>query len=1048
MEKGLQSVQKLAGAMTELDSVVFKSYLNQLNQYEVYPLATRLEEGAKNIRLRKVARIVYDRNENNLKKFNSVFSALHSCDSSVALVIKAEKHQAEIFIGTYKSAANGMAGSDAIKTLDAAIKGNFPGIDISKNLFNKEICELLSPVQSTQFDAIANVVGVPSLKEENEDNLFSQGLEKLVEGMKGHEYYAILQATPVAQQQLEQIENAYQQIYTALSVFEQKQVSLTENQSRALGVSLTEGVTRTLTKSVSETQTHTEGSNQSTARSNTTTESTFDVKKALMGAASGAAAGAITGGYTTGGLASGPAAAVGAIIGFGTGLFGASQSEGLTETTGTSASDSIAKGTTRSEAESINKGRTDSDTHTTSLGRTLQVTEKNRQIISLLAQMDEQLERIKECKNYGMWAWGAYFIAPSEIEAKLGADLYSGIFRGDASGLERNAIGVWNRSDDEAQYKEMQNYIAQLQHPVLHSPAGFSTPFLSPTALISTKEMAVAMGLPNKSLPGLPVFDAVAFGQSVTQLSPTKDKSITIGQIANFGSVSEYSSVELDLQSLTAHTFITGSTGAGKSNVIYSLLNQLKEKERIPFLIIEPAKGEYKKVLGGHPGVSVFGTNPKLTDLLKINPFSFPEEIHVIEHIDRLIEVLNAVWPMYAAMPAILKEAVELTYVKSGWDLLNSECSASQPEFPDFHDLLRVLPEVINQSDYSQEMKGNYAGALITRVKSLTNGYFSTIFQKEELEPSKLFDECCIIDLSRVGSAETKSLLMGILFLKLQEYRMANADSSNSELRHITVLEEAHNLLPRTSSEQNAEGGNLKGKSVEMIANALAEMRTYGEGFIIADQAPGLLDQSAIRNTNTKIILRLPDFDDRNLVGKAAHLNDDQIIELARLQTGCAAVYQNNWLEPVLCQFEEFESSLVQPYKHLNDNIRLVDQYKVKISTEIKEIIHHFSENESGKLSNPDLYTIRKAELQQKIMAKINVHAVLDKLPATKNLDLWIQHLAEQLGLLIQKDFFEIYERNQLVGIFMEIFAMETPNNEAVFMDKINAIRSSQESLI
>ena len=57
-----------------------------------------------------------------------------------------------------------------------------------------------------------------------------------------------------------------------------------------------------------------------------------------------------------------------------------------------------------------------------------------------------------------------------------------------------------------------------------------------------------------------------------------------------------------------------------------------------------------------------------------------------------------------------------------------------------------------------------------------------------------------------------------------------------------------------------------------MISNAIAEMRTYGEGFIIADQAPGLLDMAAIRNTNTKVILRLPDQSDRELAGKAAGL--------------------------------------------------------------------------------------------------------------------------------------------------------------------------------
>ena len=114
-----------------------------------------------------------------------------------------------------------------------------------------------------------------------------------------------------------------------------------------------------------------------------------------------------------------------------------------------------------------------------------------------------------------------------------------------------------------------------------------------------------------------------------------------------------------------------------------------------------------------------------------------------------------------------------------------------------------------------------------------------------------------IIDLSRVGSIEVKALLMGILTLRLREYRIATATQMNMPLKHVTIREEAHNLLKRTSTEQSAEGANLVGKSVEMIVNGIAEMRTYGEGFIIVDQSPGMLDLSAIRNTNTKISLSI-----------------------------------------------------------------------------------------------------------------------------------------------------------------------------------------------
>lgn len=226
--------------------------------------------------------------------------------------------------------------------------------------------------------------------------------------------------------------------------------------------------------------------------------------------------------------------------------------------------------------------------------------------------------------------------------------------------------------------------------------------------------------------------------------------------------------------------------------------------------------------------------------------------------------------------------------------------------FPTFFDLLDILPGVIEESHYSKDTQSDYVGALCTRVKSLTNGIYGSVFCAEDaLSDAELFDCNVVVDLSRVGSMETKSLLMGILVMKLQEYRMCSSEM-NSRLRHVTVLEEAHNLLRKTSAEQLQEGANLQGKSVEMLANAIAEMRTYGEGFIIADQAPGLLDMSVIRNTNTKIILRLPDEEDRKLVGKSAALKEAQIDELSKLPLGVAAVYQNEWPEAVLCKIEAY----------------------------------------------------------------------------------------------------------------------------------------------
>lgn len=227
----------------------------------------------------------------------------------------------------------------------------------------------------------------------------------------------------------------------------------------------------------------------------------------------------------------------------------------------------------------------------------------------------------------------------------------------------------------------------------------------------------------------------------------------------------------------------------------------------------------------------------------------------------------------------------------------------------------KYLPELQNYSlvEPSEEMKETLdvkTCIKLFQMKELTlkkgeDIYGSVFCAEDALSDAELFDENVVVDLSRASAMETKSLLMGILVMKLQEYRMCSG-VMNGKLRHVTVLEEAHNLLRKTSAEQSQESANVQGKSVEMLANAIAEMRTYGEGFIIADQAPGLLDVSVIRNTNTKIILRLPDEEDRKLVGKSAGLKEAQIDELSKLPLGVAAVYQNEWPEAVLCKVKAY----------------------------------------------------------------------------------------------------------------------------------------------
>ena len=390
-----------------------------------------------------------------------------------------------------------------------------------------------------------------------------------------------------------------------------------------------------------------------------------------------------------------------------------------------------------------------------------------------------------------------------------------------------------------------------------------------------------------------------------------------LGHVVNLDNVSPTNTVDLGINSLASHTFVTGSTGCGKSNTVYLLLHSLKQSGR-QFMVIEPAKGEYKNVFGHMQDVEVYGTNPNIMTMLKINPFAFPKGIHVEEHIDRLIDIFSACWPMYAAMPAVLKKSITNAYQSCGWDLYKSKSVFDI--YPTFKDVIRELNTYINLSEYSSDSKGDYKGALGTRLESLTNGIVGQIFSDDllptqEASNEMLFNHNVIVDLSRVGSMETKALIMGVLVMRLNEFRMSEGKGMNLPLRHVTVLEEAHNLLKATSTAQSQEGSNVLGKSVEMISSSIAEMRTYGEGFIIADQSPSMLDRSAISNTNTKIIMALPNKDDRDIAAGSTSLTDQQKNEVSRLKTGVAVVFQKGWEEAVLCKIDHYNAD-ERPYKY------------------------------------------------------------------------------------------------------------------------------------
>ena len=833
-----------------IEDGIRKKYLTRLTEMQIVPVGETLpleEDLIQNVRLYHVTEMVYEKGEPVTDKFTTVFNTLSTYSATVFIILDSDGQKTDFYVGVRNTEEEESLKRSTVTlgdTLKNTLIGHFPGIKIN-GCDRMHIAELSDKISRQQNTASVSVVGNSKSTADRTNEHFVQGLEKLALAMHGRQYVGIIAAESQSPLMVQKLRKDYQDLYTKLSPYQKIQIS--------------------------------ENTSETVSRSKSFAEMNGKQRAVLLGNAL-LSVGGIVGGLAAGGKTQFMAGSMigGQIAGQLGGFINA-----------------LAPTEQMSEAYS----------------RSQSTTTENKAITDMLQLLDDLLKRTKEFDSYGMWNVAAYFLSDDMSSAEIAASNYRSLMNGENSGREVSAINSWRRNNPEpiGNYGDLTTYLSRFIHPLFfYGQKGEYSVITNATTTITGKELGIHMELPRATVSGLPVIEHAEFGKEVTvyhlfqkdNLSNPEDR-MTLGHVFDLGQITNRV-VELDNKSLNMHTFITGSTGSGKSNTVYQILNELHQ-DRIPFLVVEPAKGEYKDMFGHLPDVNVYSTNPKVAELININPFKFPRSIHVLEHVDGLVEIFSVCWPMYDAMPAFFKDAILRSYEEVGWDLGSSTFEGGKPEYPDFEVLVEKLNELIERSDYASDIKSNYRGALITRVKSLAVGLNKFIFTSEQTPYSKLFDENCILDISRVKSTETKALIMGLMVYILNEYRVDRKSGSNNGLKHVTVLEEAHNLLKNTSGGESA----LIGKSVEMLTQTIAEIRTYGEGFVIVDQSPSSVDIAAIKNTNTKIVLRTPEANDRDAIGRSIGLTADQVNEIAKLPSGVAVVYQNDWVAPVLTMIDK-----------------------------------------------------------------------------------------------------------------------------------------------
>lgn len=897
------------------EQVINQSHYSRLSDLKINPL----DEESKGIQaenvmcLFRITELVYDEKNVQADKFPAVFSALHACGASCLMILECIEGRAELYLGAVnKQRCENVSYLNVIRDiLKSSICGNLPGSDIKEVISRKEIRKVLHSALDNGFDSqcITSVSCVPGLQDPISGTDY--GIETLLGAVRDRNFSIIVMADPVSNEQVDVVKKGYEDLGTSLSALENVSVTLQTGSNYSTSTNVSVGINESLTRGISLTQVHTVTGTYK--KEKTEAEIAAETGKSIAKFGAGALAligtkGDVGAAYlamnavdqlsnikktsdlpaaqnTDLALKSADAQRIENQAGI---LYNATP-DNINDAYGSQQGLNInqQKGVNRQVGEGTSFTKVES-TSVQSSTRDIHITELNNKLMRYLKWMNRS-------RNYGMFNCCTYIISDSASTNLFVAGQYQALIQSYGENEQPVTMNTWTKENG---IEQIRTALLHLVHPSFE----YADAVFSAAMLMSSNELSKQMSLPKKPVLGVSVANHAAFGLEVVRKALKPNGAlINLGQVQHMGKTTGQP-ILLDLQTLASHTFIAGTNGSGKSNTVFKILEELL-RLKLPFMVIEPAKGEYKNVFGNEPNVTVLGTNPKKTKLLSINPFWFNDDITVREHIDKLIEIFNASWSMHAAMPAVLKASIENAYKSCGWNLKTSECLGVK-KFPTVKDVLAEFNKKMESTAFSAEVKGNYVGALSTRMESLCNGIYEDIFLGEDMGDEALFDSNVLVDLSRVGSSETKAMIMGFLIVRLQEYRMKN-EALNLPLQHITILEEAHHLLRRTSSVQSDEGSNMLGKSVEMISNMIAEMRTYGEGFMIVDQSPGLLDMSVMRNTNTKIIMRLLENSDRDLVGNTIGLNGEQKVELSRLGTGVCAIYQKEWLEPVLCLVEK-----------------------------------------------------------------------------------------------------------------------------------------------
>lgn len=565
-------------------------------------------------------------------------------------------------------------------------------------------------------------------------------------------------------------------------------------------------------------------------------------------------------------------------------------------TAGTNTSDSRTDGLSLTHASNEGSSLSDTDGHSLNISR--EITDKRIQY--LVDYLDKQLiMRLQKGLTKGLFHSAIYLAAENESLYQRLKHTVRATFQGDEATLA--PLQVYDLPSLQADggrflglpvLEEIPSPEALLLCSLHASSEGKVQQRLG--SLLTADELAIVASLPQHELQGVRRRRSVEF---IVDLPEVEKNPLVLGAVIDRGRRHPNNHVRLARDDLNKHVFVTGVTGAGKTNTCLNLLLE----SGLPFLVIEPAKTEYRE-LASRPGdIDYYRPNGDPHQSMRINPFALVrKEQRIKSHAGFLKNVFAAIFPMEASMPAMVEAAILAAYEDKGWDVDDNDFLPDGEPFdptsrawPTMTDMIGQLDRIIPTFNMGKEFEEKYRGSLVSRLRSLTDGTLGQVLDvPQSLSFDALLDRRAVIELEELQGGEEKALLMALLLGGINEAIRARF-AREPEFRHLTLIEEAHRLLSRP--EVGDKAGAL---AVEAFAGMLAEVRKYGEGLIIADQIPAKLIPDIIKNTHTKIVHRLFAEDDRRAMGESMMMDDEQRDFLPNLNVGEAIVFCGGWHGP------------------------------------------------------------------------------------------------------------------------------------------------------